>query len=67
MSDMPKTTASKKYYLLPIFLGLLGAVIMYYAVRDKDPKMAKRALLILEIMGTVVVVGIIFIFIIPEF
>ncbi|RMF31786.1 MAG: hypothetical protein D6752_01455 [Candidatus Nitrosothermus koennekii] len=34
------------WYLLPIFLGIIGGVIGYFAVRHDDPTMAKRMLII---------------------
>jgi H+/Cl- antiporter ClcA len=33
---------SSLWYLLPIFLGVIGGIIGYFAVRHDDPLMAKR-------------------------
>jgi hypothetical protein len=37
---------SKFWYLLPIFLEVIGGIIMYFAIRRRDPKMAKKGLLL---------------------
>ena len=29
------------WYLAPIFLGILGGIVMYLVIKDDDPKMAK--------------------------
>lgn len=34
------------WYLLPIFLGVIGGVIGYFAIRRDDPIMAKRILIL---------------------
>ena len=41
------------WYLVPIFLGILGGLIMYLIVKDDDKKMAKNGL-ILSIVLTVI-------------
>lgn len=41
---------SALWYLLPIFLGIVGGVIGYFAVRNDDPVMAKRILILGAIM-----------------
>jgi hypothetical protein len=41
---------SKVYYLLPIFLNILGGVIGYFLVKDKDRKFAERLLIVGVIM-----------------
>jgi heme/copper-type cytochrome/quinol oxidase subunit 2 len=33
-------------YLLPIFIGIIGGLIMYFALRNRDAKMAKKRLLL---------------------
>jgi len=35
-------TRSNFWYLLPLFLGLLGAVIGYFIIKKDDPVKAKR-------------------------
>lgn len=30
------------WYFVPVFLGIIGGVIMYFAVKDNDNKMAKK-------------------------
>jgi hypothetical protein len=32
--------------LLPIFIGIIGGLIMYFALRNRDAKMAKKRLLL---------------------
>ena len=44
---------TKLWYLAPVLIGFLGGIWGWYCVRDKDPKMAKR-LLILGFIFTVV-------------
>ncbi|MCV0372508.1 MAG: hypothetical protein COW27_04970 [Nitrosopumilales archaeon CG15_BIG_FIL_POST_REV_8_21_14_020_37_12] len=50
----PEKTRSNTWYLLPIFLGLIGGVIAYFVLRNDDPKKAKNCLylgIILAIIG----------------
>lgn len=35
---------SAAWYFLPIFLGLMGGIIGYFAVRHDDPSLAKKVL-----------------------
>ena len=44
---------SKLWYLLPIFLGIIGGVIGYFALRNKDKKFAEK-LLIAGVIVTVI-------------
>jgi uncharacterized membrane protein len=46
----PKIT--RLIYTLPIFMGLLGVILMYIAVKDQDQGMANDAILY-SIMSTV--------------
>ena len=39
-------TKSRWWYLLPIFVGIIGGVIAYFILRKDDPKLAKDCLLI---------------------
>ena len=33
------------WYLAPIFLGILGDIVMYLVIKDDDPKMIKKRLI----------------------
>ena len=35
---------SAAWYLLPIFVGVIGGIIGYFAVRHDDPSLAKKLL-----------------------
>ncbi len=37
---------SKAWYLLPIFLGIIGGLIMYFVLRRDDTRMAQNGLLL---------------------
>lgn len=52
---------SKAWYLIPIFLGLIGRVIGYFALKDENRKMAND-LLELGITMTFLVIFFIFIY-----
>ena len=39
-------TASLRAYLAPIFIGLIGGIIAYFAIRRDDPQKAKRCLMV---------------------
>ena len=57
---------SNTWYLLPIFVGLIGGLIAYWILRHDDPKKAKNCLyigIILAIVG--IVVNILFVAQIP--
>ena len=48
---------SSMWYLLPIFVGLIGGVIAYWILRHDDPKKAKKCVyigIILAIVGIVI-------------
>lgn len=50
----PEKTRSNIWYLLPIFLGLIGGVIAYFVLRNDDPKKAKNCIylgIVLAIIG----------------
>jgi Trk-type K+ transport system membrane component len=38
------------YYLVPIFLGIIGGVIMWLALRKEDPRKAKKGLIVAVIV-----------------
>ncbi len=39
---MERRKRSAAWYLLPIFFGIIGGIIGYFAVRHDDPSLAKR-------------------------
>ena len=48
---------SSMWYLLPIFVGLIGGVIAYWILRHDDPKKAKKCVyigIVLAIVGIVI-------------
>jgi len=50
----PEKTRSNFWFLLPIFLGLIGGIIAYFILRQDDPKKGKNCLylgIVLAIMG----------------
>jgi len=58
---------SNMWYLLPIFVGLIGGIIAYWILRHDDPKKAKNCLyigIVLAIIG--IVVNILIVTQIPE-
>ncbi len=44
---------SKAWYLLPLFLGLIGGLISYVIIRHDDPTKAKKCLYVGVILTTV--------------
>ena len=40
----PERQRSNWWYLLPIFLGIIGAIIAYFAIRKDDRQKAKKCL-----------------------
>jgi uncharacterized membrane protein YeaQ/YmgE (transglycosylase-associated protein family) len=51
--------ASAAWYLLPIFFGLIGGLIAYFCIKDRDPGKAKNCLiigLILTVIGTLLTI-----------
>jgi len=52
----PEKTRSNLWFLLPIFIGLIGGIIAFFILRQDDPKKAKNCLflgIILAIIGLV--------------
>ena len=50
----PEGRKSNWWFLLPIFLGLIGGIIAYFVLRQDDPNKAKNCLylgIILAIIG----------------
>lgn len=56
----PTKRPSKAWYLVPIFFGIVGGLVMYLVLKDEDRKMAKKGL-VLSIILTVVITIVIFI------
>ena len=53
----PERPRSNFWFLLPIFLGLIGGIIAYFVLRQDDPKKAKNCLylgIILAIIGILI-------------
>ena len=53
----PERQRSNWWYLLPIFLGIIGGIIAYFALRNDDREKAKKCLylgLILLAVGIVI-------------
>ena len=42
----PEKKRSNWWYLVPIFIGLIGGIIAYFALRHDDPQKAKKCLLV---------------------
>ena len=40
----PEKIRSRAWYLVPIFFGLIGGIIAYFAIRRDDPQKAKKCL-----------------------
>jgi RsiW-degrading membrane proteinase PrsW (M82 family) len=58
-TNVERKNPSKAWYLLPIFFGILGGLVMYFIVRDDNKQMAKNGLIlsvILTIVGIILVV-----------
>ncbi len=50
----PEKPRSNAWFLLPIFLGLIGGVIAFFVLRNDDPKKAKNCLylgIVLALIG----------------
>ncbi len=53
----PEKERSNWWYLVPIFLGLIGGIVAYFALRNDDRRKAKNCLflgIILGVIGTTV-------------
>ncbi len=63
----PEKQRSNWWYLLPIFLGIIGAIIAYFALRNDDRKKAKKCLYLGLILWAILIfVQLVFVEI-PEF
>jgi hypothetical protein len=47
---------SKAWYLLPVFLGLIGGLLGYFLLKNKDGKMAKRILIVGIIVSVIIAI-----------
>jgi uncharacterized membrane protein len=53
----PEKIRSRWWYLVPIFFGLIGGIIAYFAIRRDDPQKAKKCLwvgIILTVINIIV-------------
>ena len=63
----PEKQRSNWWYLLPIFLGIIGGIIAYFALRNDDRKKAKKCLYLGLILWAILIfVQLVFVEI-PEF
>ena len=63
----PERQRSNWWYLLPIFLGIIGGIIAYFALRNDDRKKAKKCLYLGLILWAILIfVQLVFVEI-PEF
>ena len=60
----PERQRSNWWYLLPIFLGIIGGIIAYFALRNDDREKAKKCLYLGLILGAI---GIFFRFYLQKF
>ena len=49
----PEKQRSNWWYLLPIFLGIIGGIIAYFALRKDDHQKAKKCLYLSLILGAI--------------
>ena len=55
---------SNSWYLLPIFIGMIGGIIGYLAIRKDDPRKAKNciyigiAMMIIGIIFNIILLGV---------
>ena len=49
----PEKQRSNWWYLLPIFLGIIGGIIAYFALRKDDRQKAKICLYLSLILGAI--------------
>ena len=55
---------SNAWYLAPIFLGIIGGLIMYLVLKDENPKMAKKGLILSLVIVGLVIISYIMIFVV---
>lgn len=61
MSSQSPKIKSKWWYIIPIFLGVIGGIITWFALRFHDKRLAKNCL-ILGIIFNVFVISILMVF-----
>ena len=49
----PEKRRSNLWFLLPIFLGLIGGIIAYFVLRNDDPKKAKNCLYLSIVLAAI--------------
>ena len=49
----PEKQRSNWWYLVPIFLGIIGGVVAYFALRNDDRQKAKKCLHLGIILGSI--------------
>ena len=49
----PERQRSNWWYLVPIFLGLIGGIVAYFALRNDDRRKAKNCLFLGIILGVI--------------
>ena len=49
----PEKQRSNWWYLLPIFLGIIGGIIAYFALRRDDRQKAKKCMCLGLILGAI--------------
>jgi len=49
----PEKQRSNWWYILPIFFGVIGGIIAYFAIRKDDRTKAKKCLYLGLILGTI--------------
>jgi predicted PurR-regulated permease PerM len=57
MSMPTSENNTKLWYLAPIFLGIIGGLVMYLVLKDTNPKMAKKGLVVSIAIVLAVVIG----------
>ena len=58
-TNVERKNPSKAWYLLSIFLGILGGLAMYFIIKDDNRQMAKNGLIlsiILTFVGIIIVI-----------
>ena len=53
MSENTKQKSTKLIWSIPIFMGLLGGILMYIAVKDQNQEMANDSILV-GVLSTIV-------------
>ena len=48
-----ETARSRCWFLLPIFLGIVGGIIAYFVLRHEDPAKAKNCILLGTILTAI--------------